>query len=271
MGYRSLDSWHAYFQDFAYINQGRTRMANINVADLPAKTFAEYVPSSVKENNVNRASSRLLCSPIMDVYVGENRRHWCLHRDLLGYHTPFFQGQSHLDGKQKFGKIELLDEDPHAFELLVKWLYQGKIDDVSDLAMERKWDYADACQKLYVLCEKIKMPHLKNIAIDQFRKACHEAGLVPGPEEIKPVYDTTPPRSPMRKLVSQIAARQIMDPESDSNAATYRMCFENNADFAIDVIDAIRQGSGAKLFHDPTQETGCFYHEHGTSQVCKVG
>ncbi|KAL8859336.1 MAG: hypothetical protein Q9178_004274 [Gyalolechia marmorata] len=254
MGYHSLDSWHAYFQDFAYANQGRTRMANINVADLPAKTFAE-----------------LICSPIMDVYVGESRRHWCLHRDLLGYHTPFFQTQSHLDGKQKFGKVELLDDDPHAFELLVKWLYQGKIDDVSDLPMEKKWDYADACQKLYVLCDKIKMPQLKNIAIDQFRKGCHEAGLVPGPEEIKPIYDTTPPRSPIRKLVSQIAARQIMDPESDSDAGTYRICFEASPDFAIDVIDAIRQGSGTKLFHDPTEDVGCFYHEHGASQLCKVG
>ena len=271
MGYHSSDSWHAYFQDFAYTNQGRTRMANINIADLPAKTFAEYASPSIEEHDTNMGFSRLICSPVMDVYVGEGRRHWCLHRDLLGYHTPFFQGQSHIDGKQKFGKIELLEEDPHAFELLVKWLYQGKIDDVSDLPMEKKWDYADACQKLYVLCDKIKMPQLKNIAIDQFRKGCHEAGLVPGPEEMKPIYDTTPPRSPIRKLVSQIAARQIMDPDSENDAGTYRICFEASADFAIDVIDAIRQGSRPRLFQDPTEETGCFYHEHGASQVCKVG
>lgn len=206
----------------------------------------------------------------MDVYVGQSKRHWCLHQDLLGYHTPFFHNQCPEKGKQNNGKVELLEEDPQAFELLVKWLYQGKIDDVSDLPMEKKWDYADACQKLYVLCDKINMPQLKNIAIDQFRKGCFEAGLVPGPEEIKPLYDTTPLRSPIRKLISQIVARQIMDPESQSDAGTYRMCFEASADFAIDVVDAIRQGTGPKLFNDPTEDAGCFYHEHGTGQLCKV-
>lgn len=205
----------------------------------------------------------------MDVYVGHSKRHWCLHRDLLCYHTPFFRSQSPTEEKEKPSKVELLEEDPRAFELLVKWLYQGKIDDVSDLPMERKWDYADACQKLYVLCDKIKMPQLKNIAIDQFRKGCYEAGLVPGPEEIKLIYETTTPRSPMRTLVSQIAARQIMDPESESDAGTYRICFEASADFAIDVIDAIRQGTGTRLFQDPTEDTGCFYHEHETSQLCE--
>ncbi|KAL8826418.1 MAG: hypothetical protein Q9170_007413 [Blastenia crenularia] len=158
----------------------------------------------------------------MDVYVGEDRSHWCLHQDLLAYHTPYFQQQSVGEGKHKNCTIELLQEDPQAFELLVKWLYQGKIDDVSDLPVDKKWDYADACQKLYILCDRLQMPQLKNIAMDQFRKGCFEAGLVPGPEEIRPIYDSTPQRSPIRKLVSQIAARQIMDPESESDANTYR-------------------------------------------------
>ncbi|KAL9010955.1 MAG: hypothetical protein Q9173_004158, partial [Seirophora scorigena] len=178
----------------------------------------------------------------MDLYVGQSRRHWCLHRDLLCYHTSYFQGSNGSNDNQKPGKIELLDEDPQAFELLVKWLYQGRLDDVSDMPMDKKWDYADVCQKLYILCERINMPQLKDVAIDQFRKGCNEAGLVPGPEEIKPIYATTPPHSPIRKLVSRIAARQIMDPDSSSDAGSYRLCFESSADFAIDVVAAIRQG-----------------------------
>lgn len=142
----------------------------------------------------------------------------------------------------------MIEEDPGAFELLVKWLYQGKIDDVSAMPMDKKWDYADSCQKLYLLCTRIGLPQLKNFAIDQFRKGCNEAGLVPGPEEIKPIYDKTPPKSPFRSLVSKIAARQIMDPDSDRDASTYRSCFEGSPDFAVDVINAIRSGAGGKLF-----------------------
>ena len=207
----------------------------------------------------------------MDIYVGKTRRHWSLHRNILCNHSTWFQSQIEHGNMKKGGKnvsVELFDDDPRAFELLIKWLYQGKIDDVSDMPMDKKWNFVDACQQLYILCEKINLPQLKNLAIDQFRKGCNEAGLVPGPEEMKPVYDKTPPSSPFRKLVSMIAARQIMDPESESDASSYRQCFEGNPDFAIDVVNAIKFGAGGSLFHDPTEAQGCCFHEHPPGQRC---
>ena len=207
----------------------------------------------------------------MDIYVGKTKRHWSLHRNLLCHHSTWFQKRLDEGNRKNGGNVELFDDDPRAFELLVKWLYQGKIDDVSDMPMDKKWDYADACQQLYILCEKINLPQLKNLAMDQFRKGCFEAGLVPGAEEMLPVYQKTPASSPFRKLVSQIAARQIMDPESERDASTYRMCFEGHADFAIDVINAIKTGAGGKLLDDPTdsEQNRCLYHEHHLGQRCK--
>ena len=205
----------------------------------------------------------------MDIYVGKSKRHWCLHRNLLCHHSTYFKNHLPADGQQKGGRVELLDDDPRAFELLVKWLYQGRIEDVSTMPPEKKWEYADACQNLYLLCDKIELHQLKNFAIDQFRKGCFEAGLVPGPEEMKPIYDKTPPSSPFRRLVSKIAARQIMDPDSEHDASTYRLCLEGHADFAIDVINAIKEGAGGKLFHDPTEGNGCDYHEHANGQRCE--
>lgn len=211
---------------------------------------------------------------MVDIFVGKEKRHWALHRNLLAYHSSYFSTE--LNGNAsvtsaKSGEIELPDVEPAAFELLVKWLYQGKIDDVSNIPMERKWDYAEACQNLYLLCDKIQLCQLKNIAIDQFRKGCHEAGLVPAPEEMKPIYDKTPPSSPFRKLVSRMAARQIMDPASDKDVTSYRLCIESNADFAIDVICAIKAGSGGKLYDDPTDGDGCVFHEHQNGDKCRKG
>ena len=208
---------------------------------------------------------------MVDVYVGATKRHWALHRNLLCHHSTFFQDQFGGESNKRDGKLELLDDDPKAFELLVKWLYQGKIDDVSSMPMDRKWDYADACQKLYVLCDKINLPQLKNFAIDQFRKGCNQAALVPGPDEMKAIYDTTRPASPFRRLVSKIAARQIMDPDSDQDAGAYRMCFEGSAEFAVDVVNAIREASGGKLFADPTEGDSCAYHEHENGRSCDKG
>ncbi len=215
--------------------------------------------------------SRLLSGPLMDIYVGESKRHWSLHRNLLCHHSAYFKDHGVEEDRKDTSKVELLEDDPRAFELLVKWLYQGKIDDVSDMPIEKKWEYADACQKLYVLCDKLILPQLKNFAIDQFRKGCFEAGLVPGPEEMKSIYARTSPSSPFRKLVSKIAARQIMDSDSRDDAGTYKMCFESNADFAIDVINAIREGAGGTLLGDPTDGGGCTYHDHCNAQGCDAG
>ena len=245
--------------------------------DLSSPTHplrAQSSQSSLRTELTNAEASardRLLSGPMVDIYVGESKRHWSLHRNLLAHHSSYFETQFPDDGKaakKGGGKLDLLDTDPTAFELLVKWLYQGQIEDVSAMPMEKKWDYAEACQKLYILCDKITLPTLKNFAIDQFRKGCNEAGLVPGPEEMKPIYEKTPASSPFRKLVSRIAARQIMDPESTNDARTYQICFEGQPDFAVDVINAIREGAGGKLFSDPTERNGCEYHEHGDGKFC---
>ena len=59
-----------------------------------------------------------------------------------------------------------------------------------------------------------------------------------------------------------------MDPESENDAGTYRMCFEGSADFAVDVINAMRTGVGPTLLDDPTEEGGCTYHEHEDGKLC---
>ncbi|EXJ54240.1 hypothetical protein A1O7_09577 [Cladophialophora yegresii CBS 114405] len=229
-------------------------MPRENIGDIAAKKFAE-----------------LLSGPILDIFVGPDGRHWSLHQNLLTHHARFFDETYAINGapkRIKDNKLDLRDEDPGAFELLVKWLYQGKIDDVSWMPKDVKWEYAFTCQKLYLLCDTIGLQELKNQAIDQFRRGCNEAGLVPGPEEMKPIYERTPPSSPFRKLVSKIAARQIMDPGSEKDATSYRECFAQSPDFAVDVINAIKEGSGGSLFDDPTEGNGCRYHEHDDGESC---
>jgi hypothetical protein len=61
---------------------------------------------------------------------------------------------------------------------------------------------------------------------------------------------------------------QIMDPESNKDATTYKPCFEASPDFAINVIDAIKDGAESSLFDDPTEGNTCKYHEHDNSESC---
>ncbi|KAI5197548.1 hypothetical protein E4T38_07964 [Aureobasidium subglaciale] len=241
-----------YSRDFAYANNAPValRMARANVSDITAKTFAE-----------------LLSGPTIDFYVGSERRHWSLHRNLLCHHSPYFESEFLANESPKSSKkseLELPDQDPVGFELLVKWLYQGTLDDTSDMTDEKKYDYSVACHKLYLLCNKFDLPILRNESIDRYRQGLLEAQLVPDAEEINEIYRSSPPGSPFRKLMAQIAARQIMDPDSEKNAESYRNCFNDNPDFAVDMVNAIKAGTGGLLFDDPTDGDDAAYHEDPT-------
>ncbi|KAL1608013.1 hypothetical protein SLS60_002952 [Paraconiothyrium brasiliense] len=215
---------------------------------------------------------RLLSGRMIDIYVGGARRHWALHRNLLCHHSELLEAELQGHGKKRQDTLDLPDHDPAGFELLVKWLYQGKLDDVSDMAdANQKYDYAVSCHKLYLLCDRFDMPQLKNVAMDQYRKGLNQAELVPDAEEIDEIYRKSPEGSPFRRLMTRIAARQIMDPDSDRDVETYRQCFENNPDFAVDLVKAMKFGTGGMLFDDPT-DTGneCEYHDHNDGPNCHV-
>lgn len=229
--------------------------------------------------------SRLLSGPVVDIYVGKDKRRWSLHRNLLCYHSEYLQNEFEPlrlnDGSPTSKKrsvkeeedlrLDLSHEDPAGFELLVKWLYQGKIEDVDNILDDQaKYEYSVACHKLYNLCDKLEMPALKNMAIDQYRKGLHTTSLVPDAEEINSIYRASPPGSPFRVLMTRIAARQIMDPDSDRDVESYRFCFEDNPDFCVDLVNAIKQGTGGMLFDDPTDGDECEYHDHANGPNCHV-
>lgn len=299
--YRHLPPVYTITRDFAYDSAPVfVRMAQSNIGEASAKSFAEYVKShslplcfkpnmfflgsparshlwwaQMSDSEAKSVRKRLLSGPTVDIYVGKDRRHWSLHRNLLCNQSSYFEaefiGNEVPKGrKASDNKLELPEDDPLGFELLVKWLYQGRLDDVSELPEEKKYDYSVACHKLYMLCEKFDMPMLKNTSVDQYRKGLWEAQLVPDAEEINEIYRHSPKGSPFRKLMTQIAARQIMDPDSDKDAESYRACFDNNADFAVDMVNAIKRGSGGMLFDDPTAGGECEYHDHSDGQNCHV-
>lgn len=213
---------------------------------------------------------RLLSGPMIriDVGRGDSRRQWNIHRMLLVHHSEELEEE--LDGNRD--KLELPDFDPAGFELLVKWIYQGKLDDVNHISgPDQQYDHAVRCHKLYQLCDHFGMELLKNVAIDQYRRGLHLSELVPDPEEINEIYRQSPPGSPWRKLMIQIAARQIMDPDTKRDVSNYRDCFVDNADFAIELVTAIREGTGGMLLIDPTEGGNeCKYHDHEAGTSCQI-
>ncbi|KAF2102131.1 hypothetical protein NA57DRAFT_34198 [Rhizodiscina lignyota] len=254
--------------------------------DRPGLEHRMHSQRLLVQANAKSLRQRLLSGPLVDIYVGKDKRHWALHRNLLCYHSQYFQSELEPpqlnDGSPQSKKksptsskdelrLEFLEEDPKGFELFIRWMYQGKIDDVDNILDDQeKYEYAVACHKLYNLCSKFEMPALKNLAIDQYRKGLHTTELVPDAEEIDQIYRASPVASPFRRLMTKIAARQIMDPDTDKDAESYRRCFESNPDFCIDLVNAIKDGSGGFLFEDPTAGDECEYHDHSNGPHCHI-
>lgn len=248
------------------------------------------LPPSPRSRNVLKSdypNTRLLSGPLLEILVGPEPKRWHIHLNLLCHHSTFFKNTDfgYVNGEEKAlnndtpklkhveaqelkdYKLDLSDEDPAAFRILVKWLYQGHIDDVSTVSSDERWDYTYACQNLYLLAHRLSIPTLGNLAINQFRQGCNITRLVPGAEEIRPIYARTAAGSPFRTLVSRIAARQIMDPDVERDASSYREVFNDYPDFAIDVLNAIREGTGGSPLDDPTEGNGCRYHEHSNGDT----
>ncbi|WPG98650.1 Hypothetical protein R9X50_00144300 [Acrodontium crateriforme] len=221
-----------------------------------------------------KSFAKLLTGPMVEISVGPEQKRWSLHRDLLCHHSSFFEvefcGHEVMRRDDQDLRLDLPDEDPADFELLVKSLYHGELDGIdSNLTEEEIYELAVKNLKLYLLCEKFYLNVLKNQAMDTYRQGLYQAGLVPDAQETDEIYRQVPRDSPCRRLMTDIAARQIMDPAVTNGADKYRQCFENNPDFAVDLVNAIRRMSGGILFDDPTAESGCLYHDHTDGSTCR--
>lgn len=65
---------------------------------------------------------------MVDIYVGPEGIHHHLSLKLLSHHSPFFDkafNGSFKEGSTK--RLDLPDEDVHAFNLLVQWIYSGQV------------------------------------------------------------------------------------------------------------------------------------------------
>jgi hypothetical protein len=227
----------------------------------PALLFRLYSENLHVRAKAKLQRDRLLSGPMIDIYVGPDKRHWSLHRNLLAHHSEILEFElSHGETD----RLELPEHDPSGFELLVKWLYQGQLGDVSEFAdATAKYEYGVSCHKLYLLSERFDLHTLKDLCMDQFRKALNESELVPDAEEMNELYKSSPDKSQFRRLIAQLAARQIMDPGTDRDVNDYRNCFLDNPEFAIELLASIRAATGGFLLDDPTESAdACQWHDH---------
>ncbi|KAK0634736.1 hypothetical protein B0T17DRAFT_586461 [Bombardia bombarda] len=184
-------------------------MADRSVAPSPApsrRTPARQTAPAVE-------SGELFIGRVVNVYVGPERKTFSVHEKLLStrseYFDHHFNGTNEQDGQDV---LELLDEDPKLFSLLINWIY-GTTFATSGGTRVFRYPLPHARDNLntvrdyiglYILGGKFNIIGVRNAAIDvlynYFGEQTEEVRC-PNLEDVRYLFDHTAPDEQIRRLV----------------------------------------------------------------------
>ena len=112
---------------------------------------------------------RLLSSPTVSLYVGQDHQCFVVHKNLLCHVVPFFS-KAFDSGFTESTTSEMLlpDEDPQASSLFLVWLYKGLLPLVD--ASQIKEYPIDDYVRLYIMAEKCCLRALQKVAVNLIYK-----------------------------------------------------------------------------------------------------
>jgi BTB/POZ domain len=215
---------------------------------------------------VNRLSS----SEIVKVYVGNERKLYNLHKNVLCRESPFFQGC--LKGEFPEGRtneVTLNDDNPDAFDLFIGWIYTHEIAPPADKKI--KFD------EVYVLADKFSMEAFKN-AITDSAQIYFQANFIEQNAVITLHSCGYSDSSLMKYFIDHMAFDFIS--QSGNSIVDSNENWENFQRFLgekelmkkfLEAVIMMQQPFVAADMcgvPDPATEKGCKYHEHTQTKRC---
>ncbi|KAI9675665.1 MAG: hypothetical protein M1817_001032 [Caeruleum heppii] len=217
-------------------------------------------------------------SPLVDLYVGGERRHWLVHHDLLCFHSSFFETalKGHFE-ESASRKVEFPDDDPAVFELFIQWLYSGSIGRAIKPSTDKAYAFelAQSCFALWILCDKLGTPRAKNAAVDTFRRSLFYSEKVLSQSTFLKFCTEAAPQSPFRRLLGHWVAWLIHNKKNAATAKDRDMHIDSITEgdsvdgvFVAHLIKALRDNISQYSYSSPLEKIGCFYHQHVEGEVC---
>lgn len=146
--------------------------------------------------------------PTVALTVGAARNIFYIHRDLLCEASPFFnvafKGAGNFQESQT-QSMDLEEDDVEVFAVITQWMYTKacNLPDPCDKENRGSEPYFMRVAKVYAAAEKYDIVMLKNALVDSIFSAAQVQPRLRRPtlRVIGYIYNTTPPRSPLRKLM----------------------------------------------------------------------
>jgi hypothetical protein len=222
--------------------------------------------------------SRLTTSgDIVKVYVGEIKKLWYIHEDILcersEYFKKAFQG-GFKEGQQK--EIHLTELDPKAFGQFVDWVYGAPLQaTVPTIGRGKSPSAAEFEQaflfcKIYAAAQYLCMENLQNDAMDMYSsyiqsiEASFNINWYVASAHIEYIYNNTNRPSPMHDFMARLVAKAIL---RASMTGQWDSVMEQCPAIAIDVVLKI-QKLQKRGENDAFDEPRCTFHVHEHTAKC---
>jgi hypothetical protein len=210
---------------------------------------------------------------MVDLYVGINKQHFRVHKNLLcakvEYFSKMFTG-SFSEAHSNSGTFS--EDDPVAFGSLLTWVYQGDIPKTD----HTKLNITEAISSwptfsLYCLADKFCIPELMDHVMDS-NVSTLLLGFLPTPKQVAYHYTDSP--LAWRKCMSQHIAWRVVTslrPNPDDNPVdSLAESLESNGDLLRDVLTLLREESCSIL--SPAfaclDKDDCLFHVHDKADTC---
>ncbi|KAI9704986.1 MAG: hypothetical protein M1836_006766 [Candelina mexicana] len=197
---------------------------------------------------------------------GHKAQEFIVHKTPICFHSSFFQKA--CDGRwveAAHVQVNLPEDDPAVFEVLVQWLYAQKIEEA--IINDDFISTSLMLVRLYLLADKLGIPRLKNISIDTFVEMFESKKLLPTEKIIAEIWKTTMAGCPFRQVCVDLWGWSSGPKSYDSLGEV-----DNIGDFFCRVARILSTRHLALPKEKaPFRTSMCNYHESAQSAICSCG
>ncbi|CZR67136.1 uncharacterized protein PAC_17035 [Phialocephala subalpina] len=214
---------------------------------------------------------------MVDVYVGkgEKERQFRVYEKVLREKVPFFNAMFSSSFQESLEKkASLPDDDPKTFDLLLTWVYTGKLHTFKWLldgaTFKANWELLP----LYKLADKLCSSSLMDQITTQFIDACDEQGVTALPWLIRDIYTKLPDHASLRKYSAHSLVYILHGMRRHGDCSTtwpseeLKDIMVESPGLILEYVELVRKLPLGERAEDPADKDRCIFHQHALDAPC---
>ncbi|PQE10898.1 BTB POZ domain-containing protein [Rutstroemia sp. NJR-2017a WRK4] len=206
----------------------------------------------------------------VELSVGPEKKIFRVHKGILCDKIPYFSKMFNGDFKEGEDlKASFPEDSPESFDILLGWIYFGKIRRISKKAAPKVslWD----AYGVYSLGDKLCIQDFMDSVIDIYINWLATNGVIVTPKEFSDGFEKAPRGSPFQRFLCHmlhfaIAAYRFKNQFELLPTLDLHKFLGSNEDLRLDLLTRMMSHSPGAIVEDPTTLGRCKFHQHGENE-----